>query len=434
MALVAGLYFLLRSTIGLPFDPLAALGNFNPLNNAPSTGAPSARRGTPRPLPQGALAISAFDLDVASTCPAHLNLQLTKGGQVLASDAAVDFVLSANGQAIPQVTVAPGATSEYGWQLIFRAERLCAGGGTLSVQANAGDSAQGITLCYAGSTATEPPASSQLSASGVQVRTDAYPELKASFSVVDAQNAAVHLPRVVQCTLQQDGQPVPEFVFTPIENASDPVTVALVFDVSGSMQGQPIANARAAATTFVQQLAANNPVCVYAFSTAITRLQACTTDRKAMSAAIGKLNAGGDTALYDALLRVSDDQRKQGGRQVMIVLSDGADTASRAKLDDALAQLQQANLPVYALALVSKDFNGDVLKQIAQTTGASYLETPTSADLDKLYPLIQGQLRTQYGIQFTSRFPERHNGTLDVQLSAAGTRIQFQYPFFVQGP
>ena len=70
-------------------------------------------------------------------------------------------------------------------------------------------------------------------------------------------------------------------------------------------------------------------MCVYAFSTAITRLQACTTDRKAMSAAIGKLNAGGDTALYDALLSVSGDQRKQGGRQVMIVLSDGADTASR---------------------------------------------------------------------------------------------------------
>ena len=70
----------------------------------------------------------------------------------------------------------------------------------------------------------------------------------------------------------------------------------------------------------------------------------------------------------------------------------------------------------------------------AQTTGASYLETPTSADLDKLYPLIQGQLRTQYGIQFASRFPERRNGTLDVQLSAGRTRIQFQYPFFVQGP
>lgn len=436
IAVVIGLFLFLKNTTGLPFDLAATFANFDPFRNTGSAGSgpPARANSTARPLPQGALEFAAFDLDLVPPCTAHLNLKVTKGNQPVPSDAAVGFTLSANGKPVGSVTNAPGATSEYNRQLIFGAAALCPGGGTVSVQAQTGDSMQSMTLCASGVNAVEPPLNKQMSAAGVQVKTDRYPELKTFFSVVDAQNSAVHLPRVVRCSVMQDGQPISDFTFTPVDSAEDPVTVALVFDVSGSMQGQPIANARSAATAFVRELAANNLVCVYTFSTVINRVQACTTDRTAISMAIGKIAAGGNTALYDALVRVTNDQRKLGGRQVVIVLSDGADTASATKLADALGQLEQANMPVYAIALLSSDFNGAVLKQIAQKTGGSYLEAPSSADLGSLYPLIQGQLRTQYGIQFTTRFPERRNGTLLVRLETADTRIEFQYAFFVQRP
>ena len=438
IAVVAILFVVLKNSVGLPFDLPSALLNFNPFR-APAAatggGANGPRAsGTPRPLPAGALVIDDFDLDVAATCIAHLNLALSKGGQPLPADAPIVFTLLANGQPVPKVTFAPGATSQYNTQLIFSAEPLCPSSGTLSVQAKAGAEAQSITLCYSGPAASEPPPTSTLSASGVQVNTDRYPVLKTFFSVVDAQGAVIHLPRTVRCALTQDDLSIDDFTFTPVDNAAEPVTVALVFDVSGSMQGPSIANARSAATTFTQQLAANNPVCVYTFSSILTTVQACTTDRKAVAGAIAKIAALGETALYDALVRVSGTQRKLGGRQVVIVLSDGSDTSSRTTLSDALKQLQQANVPVYAIGLVSKDFTGDVLKQIAATTGASYLEAPTATDLGKLYPLIQGQLRSQYGLQLSSRFPERRNGMLVVRLSNRDTNIEFRYTFVVQKP
>jgi Mg-chelatase subunit ChlD len=437
IAVVAILFLVLKNSVGLPFDLPSALLNFDPFHRptvAPAGGPGPRAASSPLPLPPGALAFEDFDLDVATTCIAHLNLALSKGGQPLPADTPIDFTLLANGQPVPKVTFAPGATSRYNTQLIFSAAPLCPSSGTLSVQAKAGAEAQSMTLCYSGPAASEPPPTSTLSASGVQVNTDRYPALRAFFSVADAQGTVIHLPRTVRCALTQDDLPIDDFTFTPVDNAAEPVTVALVFDVSGSMQGPSITNARSAATTFTQQLAANNPVCVYTFSTILTMVQACTTDRKAVSGAIAKIAALGDTALYDALVRVSGTQRKLGGRQVVIVLSDGADTASRATLSDALKQLQQANVPVYAIGLVSKDFTGDVLKQIAATTGASYLEAPTATDLGKLYPLIQGQLRSQYGLQLSSRFPERRNGTLVVRLSNRDTNIEFQYAFVVQKP
>lgn len=437
IAVVAVLFLVLKNWLGLPFDLQSALLNFDPFR-PPAAASGGASRppaaSSPRALPPGDMAFDDFDLAIATTCAARLNLALSKGGQLLPADTPVDFVLLANGQPVPKVTFAPGATSRYNTQLLFSAAPLCPNSGTLSVQAKAGTASQSMTLCYSGPAIVEPPLTSTLSASGVQVNTEGYPELKTFFSVVDSQGSVVHLPRTVRCALTQDDQPVDNFTFTPVDNAAEPVTVALVFDVSGSMQGASIANARSAATTFAQQLAANNPVCIYTFASVLTAVQACTTDRKAVTAAIAKISALGETALYDSLVRVSSTQRKLGGRQVVVVLSDGADTASHTSLGDTLSLLRQAGVPVYAIGLVSKDFTGDVLKQIAATTGASYLEAPTATDLGKLYPLIQGQLRSQYGLQFSSRFPERQTGGLVVRLDTADARVEFRYLFTVQKP
>ena len=79
-----------------------------------------------------------------------------------------------------------------------------------------------------------------------------------------------------------------------------------------------------------------------------------TADRAGLMKAISGLEAGGETALNDALLLASELTRTTAQNPAGIVLlSDGGDTMSRGSIDDALKSVQAAGVPVYAVALPS---------------------------------------------------------------------------------
>src|SRR5262249_44678975 len=163
-------------------------------------------------------------------------------------------------------------------------------------------------------------------------------------------------------------------------------------DVSGSMSGQPIQDARLAAANFVNQLGPLDSICIYSFSTQVHKVQNCTTDKKSVIRALDTLEVGHNTTLYDVLDTVAQEHAKLYGRQVILLLSDGADNISQTPLADALSHVQSINIPVYTIGLTSKDFQGQILEQIAKTTGGSFLQAPTSGELDKLFGQVRGQI------------------------------------------
>lgn len=262
----------------------------------------------------------------------------------------------------------------------------------------------------------------------VQVDAKAWPRIRIYFIFVDANGEPVLLPIDSNVEVYQDETEViiDENSWGPVGGeggegrgeggeALFPLISSLVVDVSGSMEGEPIIAAREAAMSFVVQLNAQDEACLYSFATQVNLVQDCTTTHSEVIGAISNLVTIDDTSLYDALIRVSNQQGERGGRQAAIVLSDGNDTVSQASLEEAQAQMKRSNIPFYLIGLISEQFDGAVLQQLADATEGIYLESPSLAELQLLYSKAKAQLDNQYYVEFDSVHPERTSGVITIR-------------------
>ena len=173
---------------------------------------------------------------------------------------------------------------------------------------------------------------------------------------------------------------------------ADPLEVALVIDTSGSMAGAPLAAAKAAARTLLNQLPATAPVAVVGFGATPVLASGRSSDRGAQLAAIDALQARGQTAMYDA---VQLGARQLGaGRRFVVLLSDGGDTTSQASLEDTVAVLTSANVTVFAVELVTPESSSSALARLASATGGRTVAASDPAALSGLFDTIGKQLLT----------------------------------------
>jgi Ca-activated chloride channel family protein len=225
-------------------------------------------------------------------------------------------------------------------------------------------------------------------------------------------------------------------------------TVVLAMDVSGSMQATDVTPSRldaakAAATTFVDQLPAGFRVGLVAFATDARIVLAPTSDRAQVHSAIANLTAGGGTALGDAIalsIQAADAGRTAPARgngttgpaassppaaaspapgapspapgssgqaeaplAATVLLSDGASSTGSLEPLQAASEAAAAGVPVYTIALgtaagvvdvpddqgvmhhLSVPPDPETLASIAETTGARSFQAPTAADLATIY-------------------------------------------------
>ncbi len=201
-------------------------------------------------------------------------------------------------------------------------------------------------------------------------------------------------------------------------DANVSLAVVLVVDVSGSMDGDPLAQARTAANEFVSGLSPQDTVAVLTFSDSVSLVQDFTSDKGALTLALDRLQAVGNTALYQA---ASEAAFKAAAsplpRKVIILLSDGVDYGGKSAVsrDDSIAQARYIGVPVYTIGLGS-DIDRDYLSALSQSTRARSLETPTAEGLSQLYAEIGNLLRSQYIVKLSSPIADRSR-SLPVALS-----------------
>ncbi|MCE5191977.1 MAG: VWA domain-containing protein, partial [Actinomycetia bacterium] len=108
-----------------------------------------------------------------------------------------------------------------------------------------------------------------------------------------------------------------------------PVDVVLVLDTSGSMKGAPLTNALGAARAFVNAMGPEDRTAIVTFAFEPRVRSGFTGDHAALLSALNGVQATGETAVHDALVRAAGLAAKNTGRQTSIVLlSDGGDTVS----------------------------------------------------------------------------------------------------------
>lgn len=113
------------------------------------------------------------------------------------------------------------------------------------------------------------------------------------------------------------------------------------------------------------------------------------------------------TVLYDAIVQASEDaMAKQKGRKAVIVLTDGNDFGSTATLAEAIEAAQKAETLVYAVLFSDEGGPGPgILQRIARETGGGYFEVTKKQPIDRVFELIEEDLRSQYSIGFVSDHP-----------------------------
>jgi VWFA-related protein len=79
-------------------------------------------------------------------------------------------------------------------------------------------------------------------------------------------------------------------------------------------------------------------------------MQPFTTDHAAAARAVGRTEPGGETALYDALIRVNRDLATRTGKKVIVVFTDGEDNASTLTAATAILRARTAGIPIYTIA------------------------------------------------------------------------------------
>src|SRR5438876_255304 len=131
------------------------------------------------------------------------------------------------------------------------------------------------------------------------------------------------------------------------------VSLAVLFDVSGSMEGH-MANAREAAAHVLSWLdASRDEAAIFTFDTQLQEVTPFTLGLKALPESIASLVPFGATSLHDAIAetarRAGD---RDGRRRGVVVLTDGADTASRMTPSEVSAIASEIDVPVYILGIV----------------------------------------------------------------------------------
>ncbi len=269
---------------------------------------------------------------------------------------------------------------------------------------------------------------------GLQIATDEYPDINVYFGLVDANRKPARLSQITDMQVQQDGVTVENFELEPAIYGSPP-TLTLLVDESGSMGGGALVAAQAAARAFITQLDNQETVAVYGFADQVRLHQPVTRNYDDAIDAVNRLTAPNlaPTALYAAIVQVSNDQAARGGRQAVILLSDGANTVDGVTNEQALATARQSGIPFFTIGLLSPEFDGGAAAEVAQETSGLYLEAPAQEDLLGLYDQLKVQMDNQYHLSFRSLTPNVRQGfvTLRVELTD-GQVIEAQREYLVR--
>ncbi len=208
--------------------------------------------------------------------------------------------------------------------------------------------------------------------------------------------------------IYEDGERQPIAQFT---NERVPVSLGLLLDVSDSMFGRRIADARAAVERFLFDLLdPGDEYFVMAFNHRPRPLTSWTSTPDVVRHAIDGVRPSGGTAIYDAVLAslpLFDKRSRQRG--ALVIISDGADTASDASVRSVHAALVRSEPFVYAVAIDSADrkaintrVNPSALQEITDDSGGRTEVVHDSSELDDATARIADELNHQYLLGYAS--------------------------------
>ena len=184
-----------------------------------------------------------------------------------------------------------------------------------------------------------------------------------------------------------------------------PLLLGLVVDSSGSMQMLMQDTQRAAAKFLGRTLKSGDQAFLVDFDLQPRLLRPMTPDLRQLLLDLGRLNADGRTAMYDAVVFALLQYEDLPGRRALVILTDGDDLDSRFGPNDSAKMARDAGTLVYVIGLgaldgIPRTFAKSDLRKVSEGTGGRLFLVDSFEQLDLAYEIINRELRSQYTLTF----------------------------------
>lgn len=236
-----------------------------------------------------------------------------------------------------------------------------------------------------------------------QINGRSWPDISLTITLTGSDGKPVPDVEASQFSVSEDGKPQEIKGLDIAQSKSIPLSLIMVMDVSGSMGGDKLPQAKAAANTFLSSMRPEDNFTLLAFSDRVRVVVPATSDLNALRAGVESLQPEGNTAAYDALYRSAEllNETPPGRRRVVVLLTDGADTSSRFSSRVAADVAQKSGALVYTIGLGADAVDG-VLKGLSEPTGGKYYKAPAPGDLEAIYRSISLELSAQMQLRYVS--------------------------------
>ena len=220
-------------------------------------------------------------------------------------------------------------------------------------------------------------------------------------TVTDPQGAPIGNLVKNDFSLTEDGIPQKISVFS--KESQLPLSIVLAVDTSSSTRKDIRLELEAARRFIHSMIRPQDAVAFYTFATNVSEMTPFTSKLRQLDSAINEVQVGGATSLYDAIYLGAKALINRQGRKVLVLITDGGDTASSIDYKEALRAAQQSEALVYSLidvpveASAGRNTGGEhALIQLSHDTGGKYYYAASTPQLDRAFQRISEELRTQY--------------------------------------
>ena len=271
--------------------------------------------------------------------------------------------------------------------------------------------------------------------------------MRVNASVTDRNGRAIPGMRDTDFSVYEDGA---ERKIVNVTPTTEPFNLVLLLDVSGSVE-ERIDFIRKAARDFLSTASPQDRISIIAFHDDIRIISGFTTDRSLLSKKLDELDAGGATALYDALAYTLVDTLKplRGARTAVVIMSDGDDNKSFVPFPAILEATIESGALVYPLYVPSGLIpEGSVPKpsvtvdpmrskyltittraaeegqKLADASGGVFYSIKRIEDLQKAYDDVVAQMRTAYTITYDSTANSSGHRRVRVRANREGASVR----------
>ncbi len=202
-----------------------------------------------------------------------------------------------------------------------------------------------------------------------------------------------------------------------------PVNVVLTLDLSRSVAGPALATLKAAGESLLEALTDGDTAALVTFNRAVVQEVPLNADLAAVRQGLARAQSGGDTSLIDAALAAMLLGDSDTSRTLVVVFSDGVDTASFSRASEVIETARRVNGVVYAVSTSGDDSR--FLRDLTTATGGRVIEVGAGGDPGPAFLEVLQEFRRRYVLSFVpSGVAPGGWHALQIRVARPGARVQ----------